>query len=162
MEFERLTNLIFDEVVSKLENNEGVSVFSKKRAKFEGWLKVELCDSLLKYFQDATPERNRIDITFDDWAIELKTVNTSYRYKNVENKIRTITMNVQSVIADIEKLKTTNYTNKTVLFVVFPVNHDHKNWQIHLQRISASLREIKYKEFKFKDEIPGVVYFGLV
>ena len=162
MEFERLTELTFNEIVPKLENNQGVSIFAKERAKFEGWLKVELCDSLSKYFQDVAPERNRIDITFDDWTIELKTVNTNYRYKNVENKMRPITTNVQGVIDDVEKLKSANYPNRAILFVVFPVTYDHKHWQIHLQRISALLREIKFKEFKFKDKIPGVVYFGSI
>jgi len=139
-----------------------VSIFTKERAKFEGWLKVELCDSLSRRFPDVTPERNRIDITFNGWAIELKTVNTNYRYENVKNKIRPITMNIQGVVGDVEKLKSANYTNKAILFVVFPVIHNRENWQTHLQKISTSLRKIKFKEFKFKDEIPGVVYFGLI
>lgn len=71
-------------------------------------------------------------------------------------------MNIQGVVDDVEKLKSANYTNKAILFVVFPVIHNHKNWQTHLQKISTSLRKIKFKEFKFKDEIPGVVYFGLI
>lgn len=78
MEFEKLSELIFDEITPKLENNQGVSIFAKERAKFEGWLKVGLCDSLSRHSPDITPERNRIDITFNGWAIELKTVNTNY------------------------------------------------------------------------------------
>ena len=74
MEFEDLSNLIFNEIKPKLENNQGLSIFAKERAKFEGWLKVELCNSLSKYFKDVTPEKNRIDVTFENWAIELKTV----------------------------------------------------------------------------------------
>ena len=79
MEFQKLRKLLFDEMKPKLENNQGLSIFAKERAKFEGWLKVELCDSLSKYFTDVAPERNRIDVTFDDWAIQLKTVNTNIR-----------------------------------------------------------------------------------
>jgi len=125
-------------------------------------VKVELCDSLSKYFEDVAPERNRIDITFGNWAIELKTINTNIRYENVKNKTRPITRNTQGVIKDIKKLKSTNYANKVILFVVFPITHDNEHWQIQLQRISRLLREIKYINFNFKDEIPGVIYFGSI
>jgi len=162
MEFEDLAKLIFDELKPKLENNQGLSIFAKERAKFEGWLKVELCDSLSKYFKDVAPERNRIDVTFENWSIELKTVNTNIRYENVKNKTRPITKNRQGVINDIEKLKSTDYTNKAILFVVFPITHDNEDWQVQLQRISTSLREMKHVNFNFKDEIPGVVYFGSI
>ena len=162
MEFEDLANLIFNEIKPKLENNKGLSIFAKERAKFEGWLKVELCDSLSKYFKDIVPESNRIDITFKNWAIELKTVNTNIRYKNVKNKHRPITRNKQGVIDDIEKLKLTNYTNRAVLFVVFPITHGNENWQVQLQRISKLLREVKHIDFYFKDNIPRVVYFGSI
>jgi len=167
MEFKDLVNLIFNEIKPKLENNQGLSIFAKERAKFEGWLKVELCDSLSKYFKDVSPERNtlernRIDATFENWAIELKTVNTNIRYENVKNKHRPITKNTQGVINDIKKLKSIDYTNKAILFVVFPIIHSNKNWQVQLQRISKLLREIKHINFNFKDEIPGVVYFGSI
>ncbi len=46
MEFEDLSNLIFSEIKPKLEKNQELSIFAKERAKFEGWLKVELYDSL--------------------------------------------------------------------------------------------------------------------
>ncbi len=162
MEFEDLAKLIFNEIKPKVGNNQGLSIFAKERAKFEGWLKVELCDSLSKYFKDVAPERNRIDVTFENWAIELKTVNTNIRYENVKNKHRTITKNTQGVINDIKKLKSIDYTNKAILFVVFPIIHSNKNWQVQLQRISKLLREIKHVNFNFKDEIPGVVYFGSI
>jgi len=162
MEFEDLANLIFNEIKPKLENNQGLSIFAKERAKFEGWIKVELCDSLSKYFKDVAPERNRIDVTFENWAIELKTVNTNIRYENVKNKTRPITKNTQGVINDIKKTKSNDYTNRAILFIVFPIIHSNKYWQVQLQRISKLLREIKHVNFNFKDEIPGVVYFGLI
>ncbi|GAG58610.1 unnamed protein product [marine sediment metagenome] len=162
MEFEDLANLIFNEIKPKLENNQGLSIFAKERAKFEGWLKVELCDSLSKYFKDVAPEKNRIDVTFENWAIELKTVNTNIRYENVKNKHRPITKNTQGVINDIKKLKSIDYTNKAILFLVFPIIHSNENWQVQLQRISKLLKEIKHVIFNFKDEIPGVVYFGSI
>jgi len=167
MEFKDLANLIFDEMTPKLENNQGLSIFAKERAKFEGWLKVELCDSLSKYFKDVTPEKNtherkRIDVTFENWAIELKTINTNIRYKNVKNKHRPITKNTKGVIKDIEKLKSTGCTNRAILFVVFPIIHGNKYWQVQLQRISKLLREKNHINFNFKDDISGVVYFGLI
>lgn len=162
MEFENLANVIFGKLKPKLENHRGLSVFAKKRAKFECWLKVELCDSLSKRFKDVAPERNRIDITFENWAIELKTINTNIRYKNVENKTKTITKNIQGVIKDIEKLNSTNYLNKAVLFVVFPITHNNKHWQVHIKKIRSHIEKIKHRDFVFKDEIPGVIYFGLI
>ncbi len=162
MKFKGLSEIIFKEMKSKLENNKGLSIFAKERAKFEGWLKVELCDILSKYFKSIAPEIDRIDITFENWAIELKTVNTNIRYKNVKNKNRPITKNIKGVIDDIENLKSTNYPNKAILFIVFPIVHDNKNWQIQLQKISSLLKDIGYSQFKFKDNIPGVLYFGLI
>jgi hypothetical protein len=116
----------------------------------------------LKYFKDVVPERNRVDISFEDWAIELKTVNTNYRFKNVEKKTRPITKNIKGVINDIEKLKALEYTNKSVMFVVFPLTLDNKDWLTHLEKIKEQLIKLKYIEFYFKGKIPGVLYFGLV
>jgi hypothetical protein len=162
VKFKDLSEFIFRKIKLKLENNQGLSIFAKERAKFEGWLKVELCDSLSRSFEDIAPERNKIDVTFENWAIELKTVNTNIRYENVKIKKRPITKNTRGVISDIEKLRSTNYANKAILFVVFPVTHDNEDWQIQLQRISTLLREIKHMSFNFKDKVPGVIYFGSI
>ena len=86
MEFLKIREIIFNELKPELESNKGLAIFAKERAKFEGWLKVELVKILSNYFDNITPENNRIDITFKDWAIELKTINTNIRYKNVINK----------------------------------------------------------------------------
>jgi len=79
--FEKLAEVIFEEITAKLENNSGVSIFAKERAKFEGWLKVELCESLSRVYPNLTPtiipEKERIDITFNGWAIELNCTVTS-------------------------------------------------------------------------------------
>ena len=162
MEFEKLSKLIFDGMKPRLENNQGLSTFAKERAKFEGWLKVGLCDSLSKYFMDIAPEKDRIDVTFDDWAIQLKTVNTNIRYPGVKNKHRPITKNVQGVIDDIEKLRSVAYLKKAVLFVTFPITHDNRYWQTQLQRISSLLRKVEYIQFNFLNGIPGVIYLGLI
>ena len=66
MKFESLAQLIFNNMVPKLEGNNGLFIFAKERAKFEGWLKVELCESLSKYFSTIIPEKDRIDVVFDN------------------------------------------------------------------------------------------------
>ena len=160
--FEKLSQIIFSELKPKLESNQGVSNFAKERAKFEGWFKVELCDSLAKYFQDVAPEKGRVDITFENWGIELKTINTNYRYPNVKKKTRPITMNTQGIINDIEKLQKMDFTHKAVLFIAFPTTHEKREWQIQLEGISKEVKDIKHSSFRFKDDIPGLIYFGLI
>ena len=49
LSFKKLVEILFEDIVTKLEKNKGVSIFVKVRAQFEGWLKVELCGSLSKY-----------------------------------------------------------------------------------------------------------------
>ena len=162
MEFEDLSRVVFDELKPKLEHHKGLSIFARERAKFEGWLKVELCDSLTKHFDDVTPEKERIDITSGNWAIELKTINTNIRFKNVRDKSRPITKNTQGVIDDIEKLRASKYPNKAVLFAVFPIWHSNENWQRQFRRINERLSDIKFIEFSFQGKIPGALYLGLV
>ncbi len=162
MNFDRLSKIIFDELKPKLQNHKGLSIFAKERAKFEGWLKVEMCDSLMKKFKDVLPEKNRIDITFQDWAIELKTINTNY--EGAAKRHRPITRNTNGVVEDIKKLRSfKNIKNKGVLFITFPVKHNNQNWQIQLNRINKNLSKIKFCPFNFKNNnAPGVIYFGVV
>jgi hypothetical protein len=163
MEFEELAHIISTGIKFKLENSRGLSIFARERSKFEGWLKVELCDTLVEHFKDVAPEKGRIDVAFEDWAIELKTVNTNIRYGNVANKHRPITKNIMGVIADVEKLKLiTKYENKAVLVVAFPIRHDNNNWQIQLEKFAKLLSRINHYQFHFKNDIPGVIYFGLL
>ncbi len=162
MDFDQLARIVFDEMKPKLESNQSLGVFARERAKFEGWLKVELCESLLKHFNDVTPEKNRTDVTFEDWAIELKTPNTNYRFPGVIPKHRPITNNTQGIIDDIQKLRSSNFANKAVLFVVFPAVHGHPDWQNQLSRITRLLSRLEYEQFRFKGDIPGIIYFGSV
>ncbi|MFC2067208.1 hypothetical protein ACFLUO_09230 [Chloroflexota bacterium] len=162
MEFEELTNII-QEIKPIIENNPGLVIFARERSKFEGWLKVEICGILSKYFEDVTPEKGRIDICFGEWGIELKTVNTNIRYDGVKNKIRPITKNTQGVIDDIDKLSKSTTPKKAVMFVAFPIEHDNKNWQIQLNRIKERLSKLMACPFVFNDgTVKGVVYLGLV
>ena len=45
-DFENLSKVILDKISSRLENHKGLKIFAIERAKFEGWLKVELLDIL--------------------------------------------------------------------------------------------------------------------
>lgn len=163
MNFEKLSEIILEKISLKLQNHKGLKVFAIERAKFEGWLKVEICEILLGYYRDVIPEKNRVDISFSDWGIELKTLNTNIRYKDVKNKIRPITNNTDSVIIDINKLKNLDYKNKAVLFIVFPITPEDKNWNIQLDRIKPLLSQLKERKFNFNNSnISGVIYFGLI
>ena len=165
MKFAELSKIIFNELPQRLNQHMGLSVFAKERAKFEGWLKVEVCDILSKHnLPNVVPEKHRVDVMCDGWAIELKTVNTNYRYPNVINKHRPITINVQGVIDDIEQLRNSSKLSgikKAVLFIVFPVSHIRSDWQKHLKKIIDCLgNEIEHHLFEFNNGVHGVIYFG--
>lgn len=162
MELDKFIQLILPSLKQRLEGHEGLPVFAQQRAKFEGWLKVELCGILLKHFPDTLPEKNRTDLTAGGWAIELKTFSTNYRHNGVVNKSRPITDNVDGVCKDIEKLRKVSTKNKLVIFVVFPLNESNKTWIIHLDKIKGMLKEIKSFTFCFAGNILGIIYFGLV
>ena len=92
MNFDELFEAISSSLADTMKARKSIDIFASNRAKFEGWLKAETIEILSKYTSDVVPEKGRIDITFDDWALELKTCNTSYRYPGVVNKTRPITM----------------------------------------------------------------------
>ncbi|BCD59685.1 MULTISPECIES: hypothetical protein [unclassified Nitratiruptor] len=163
MTFEELWKILSSEIVKRINNHNGLGYFAKNRAKFEGWLKVEICDILSKYTTDIVPEKDRIDIVFDNWALELKTANTNYHYNDVVNKTRPITKNIQSIIKDIKDLrKNSTYIHKAVLFIVFPLSKEVEYWDRHILKIENELQELREKEFRFKNAIPAILYCGLV
>ena len=162
MTLENLFNLTIEELIQRIQNSEGLTNFAQKRAKFEGWFKVELIDILNKAGFSAFPEINRIDVSFQNIGIELKTLNTNVNYQNVMKLSKPITDNVDGVIKDVEKILNTTFDHKFVMFIVFPITHDNPNWQNHLNRISNNLEDYKHREFKFGLDIPGVIYLGKV
>ncbi|MBT3168671.1 MAG: hypothetical protein HN334_02250 [Candidatus Cloacimonetes bacterium] len=154
-----------EELKKKLTSNKGLFQFAKQRSKFEGWLKVELINILRLKNYDAKPEIDFIDICFENTAIELKTINTNYKFKNVENKHRPITENVNGIIKDIEDLEKKSFENKFVIFIVFPCEKSNEKWQIHLSKIESKLSELVLEEFEFQDKIlaikiPAIIYYG--
>jgi len=168
MTTQELFDLTADNIIARISNTQALATFAKRRSKFEGWLKVELIDVLIRNGFNALPEVGFIDVSFGHVAIELKTVNTNIRYTNagVIDTIRPITKNVQSVVKDIEKLRTnadTDLKDKFVVFVVFPIEHDNTNWQVQLKRITDNLEDVIYQEFRFfSGDVPGVIYYGKV
>jgi hypothetical protein len=161
--FENILDVAIDKIIKRIQSSDGLSGFAEKRAKFEGWLKVELIDIFLKEGFKASPEVEHVDIVINEnIGIELKTVNTNYRNEKVKNATRPITRNVESVLKDIQKLKNKNFTRKFVVFITFPVEHENKKWEKHLNRITSYLASYKHKQFLFKRDIPGVIYLGEV
>lgn len=163
MTFNELWEIFKDEIPNRIQDHSGLNYFVTNRSKFEGWLKVEIVDILSKYSNEIYPEKDRIDIVFEDWAIELKTSNTNYRYEGVVNKTKNIKGNRESIIKDIDDLKNNDeYKNKAVLFIIFPLTLGKVDWEMHIEQISSNLKELKYKEFSFSNNVKSVLYFGLV
>lgn len=163
MTLNELVEITAHELIKRIGGSGALGVFAKRRAKFEGWLKVELIDILISKGYDAIPEQGLIDVTFGNVAIELKTVNTNYRDNLAENMVRPITMNINAVLQDITNLRINPVENKFVIFVVFPLNDGHHRWQEHLSRIDNALgASCCAKPFKFKSGVAGTIYYGRV
>ncbi|PLX69982.1 MAG: hypothetical protein C0603_03330 [Denitrovibrio sp.] len=163
--FDEIWDMVCKDFIPKLEENKGLEFFVKNRAKFEGWMKVELCTSFSNFaHSEITPEKNWIDIVIDDFAIELKTPNTNYPTENVIPKTRPITDNMKSILKDIKGLNNnSDYTNKAVMFIVFPLpKSSNKLWQKHISKIESKVKRIEQKEFHFVNGVRGVIYFGKI
>jgi hypothetical protein len=170
-QFKQALETILDDLKTKLENSKGIDVFVKNRAKFEGWLKVEivniLCNRILDKTDKIIPEKYRIDVVFDDSALELKTVNTNYRGEDIENKNRPITLNVEQLEKDIDKLRKLHkkgIKNKAILFVVFPLpgNKAEKFEAEHLSKLRVEKQDIMYRQFKTINGITNRIYSVIV
>ena len=167
MTFKEIHQLIFRKLPVLIQEHSGLAVFAKERAKFEGWLKVELCNIFAEEkhgYENTFPEMDHIDVVFQDWAIELKTINTNYRYESAINKTRPITKNVRGVIDDIKALRNNNSLRnhkKAVVFVVFPVSSSTPKWIVQLSRIKSELRgDLANHLITFKNKLPGLIYVG--
>lgn len=149
------------EIINKISEKRGLNPFAKGRSKFEGWLKVELIDTMID--SNVKPEVKLIDVSNDNIAIELKSVNTSYKYNNVDDGFRPVTYNIDSVLADIRSLKQKSFDDKFVVFTVFPLNPEHKAWKkYHIHRIQSEVEELVFERFKFNNGVDGVIYYGKV
>jgi len=168
MELQELMDGTAAELIGRIQASKGLGVFAKRRAKFEGWLKVELIDILLKNgIQNVVPEAGLVDVSFGNVAIELKTVNTNYRDGIADDLIRPITMNVKDIIEDIRHhrgVKSEKFAFKYIVFIVFPLGEEQRGWQAHLNKIQDALcNECRPHFFKFGgSHISGCLYFGEV
>jgi len=166
MNISDLIDITAKELVRRIQASAALCVFAKRRAKFEGWLKVELIDILIKNgVPDVVPENGLIDVSFGDVAIELKTVNTNFRDANAENRNRPITKNISSVIQDIAKHRKNQYLHKFIIFVVFPLSEGHTGWNGHLKKIEEQLGgQCSSHYFRFREAggISGCIFYGEV
>jgi hypothetical protein len=118
------------------ENPEIMGHVAQQRAKFEGWLKMELVKHAERNgAKDITIEKSypnvdkrRSDLYFvlkkKEYYIELKTSNTSRSVQGVESKIKPTTDNTNFIIADITKLGSldkSKHREGIILFVMFPI-----------------------------------------
>lgn len=170
MELQELIDYTADELVRRIQSSKGLALFAKRRAKFEGWLKVELIDILMKNgIEDVLPEAGLIDVSFGKVAIELKTVNTNYRDGIAKNLTRPITKNIEDVIEDITNHrgnKSSKFPCKYIIFIVFPLNELNAGWKGHLQKIEIGLGgpcHPRYFTFDGTDKsVSGCLYYGRV
>ncbi len=126
-----------------------LAVALRKRSKFEGWLKVELADQALEFgasqieFEVPLPENNgQADLSFTynnvKYYVELKTPNTNWRLPGVLNLHRPITNNIDSIISDGRKLKSSN-VHGIVAFVMFPIPVGDNRWLDYYKKIANEL-----------------------
>jgi len=124
-----------------------VRIVVQQRAKFEGWLKLELAAMAVKQgaqqvevepFWQNNGKGYHSDLAFRlegvAYHLELKTPNTSYRLPGVRNKSRPITKNITGIINDARKLRSCP-AQGVVAFVLFPVKMGDRKWYGHLRRI---------------------------
>ena len=156
-----------------IRNHAAVELFIRNRAKFEGWMKVELCKVLVDRGWVVSPEEpiphstQRVDLKAGDWWLELKTLSTNYGAVGAYHESsRPITRNVQDVIADVRKLRKHTLSPAAVLFVAAPLpNMEHEAWSLwnrQLERVRTELGgNAILREFSLDfPAMPGRLYFA--
>lgn len=142
---------VLGELLGEILTRPVLEVAMVQRAKFEGWLKLELAYALrqhnvecaLEVPVDGTSYRADIGAKFPDGErvlVMLKTVNTNFGFSGIESRTRPITRNIDGVIDDLNKLSgAQGRTARLVAFTVAPVHADEgrRDRQLHgyLQRI---------------------------
>jgi hypothetical protein len=86
---------------------------------------------------------------------------TNYRFSEVDNLHRPITMNNKGVLDDVKKLQKLN-NKRGVIFVVFPLVSKNIEWENHIKKIRVQLSNLKNTEFKFRNNVPAIIYFGII
>lgn len=140
-----------------------LQVALRQRAKFEGWLKVELAHALeqrgvraeLEASVGGTSHRADIKIRSpggEQFLIVLKTVNTNFRFPGVVERTRPITKNISGVIEDATKVRAASpLITGLLVFPVFPVASDegHRVRQLaeHVKRIEQAGCRVELQGF---------------
>lgn len=160
MNLGELVALINPHLTSIIFQHTGLKKFAQIRAKFEGWLKVELIRILEEAGYEALPEVSGIDITFENVAIELKTCNTNLRITGVVNKGKPITKNLNEIISDINKLRTNgNYVHKYIVFIIFPIPQQHPNFSQYLSVINPTGMPMAVHDLCFANNVPAKISY---
>jgi len=171
MTFDSVVEKIWFGLEKKLTLNSVLPVFVEQRKKFEGWLKVEICELLQSYGYKVTPEKDFIDITAEHLAIELKTIPTNYAWPGIPHPhAKAITNGINDVLKDIGELRFEPYEIRMVNFIVYPLSRSCKSkhynlWtKDHLERIKRQIpdKDLIEKPFEFQNGFPGIAYFGKV
>ncbi len=128
-----------------------LNIHLPKRAKFERYLQSVLANSLLIKYKDTEIEKeypsnknSHVDIYFKGTYVELKTPNTNYVVAGIKPLSKPITKNVQSVIDDINKLRSAG-VDGVVAFVLFPIGAS-SNYLKHVARVKGVLGHKSYEE----------------
>ena len=124
-----------------------LSLHLPKRAKFERYLQTVLAYKLQSRYPDTEIEKpypnnksKRADIFANNTYIEMKTPNTRFKVEGVEAKNKPIAKNINGIINDIEKLKTSGVNNGVVAFVLFPIDDEGK-YRSSIKDIIGVLRD---------------------
>lgn len=124
-----MKNFIFKSIDEILQSSSvQLALPLQQKAKFEGWLKIELAAKLQKQFCDTvlepryTPKsQSHADISSDEYFIELKTSDTNCTYNNANVRRKRFSGNRKAIEEAIKKLQASG--NKGIIaFVLFPWN----------------------------------------
>jgi hypothetical protein len=161
---------LLEELKCRIIANKGLYFFLVERKKFEGWLKVELCNILYCKFDKIIPEyhikkkeKSLIDLVGikdnEKIAIELKVIPTNYSHEGLEKKTKAITNDVESILDDIKKLREEQeFTKKLILFIAYPISDNIKYWNSHLEKIKNKNVDLLVEEKIAYKGIPLIIY----
>jgi len=152
----------------------------RQRAKFEGWLKIELAAALLskgltvrleREYPGEGTDRYRADLsvkledTDNEILVMLKTVNTNFRFPYVDCLTRPITKNIKGLIDDVRKLELApRDTVRYIVFTVFPLScvESKRNEQFcdHIAKLQCLNLDFTAMEFIPRTEHWGVGWYA--
>jgi len=148
-----------------LRRTDVMAVAVPQRAKYEGWLKMELAAALDLHegvkdvnIEPSYPLKGKADLSLrvnrTIWYLELKTSNTNWRATGLENRTRPITLNISQIIADIAKLREKCPPAKGLMvFTLFPV--PTRIWDHEREQLSYHLRRIERESDLARDSLLG-------